>query len=127
LEEILQALDLPEDILRKASYGLVDFTLVEILDLTGKEVQQIVARDRYNAGKNPTLAQALIAPADLSFGMGRMYAALSERGGWATNVFRDRRPAEEWLRETVDPGLAFEADYPLKESWERELTGPYHT
>jgi len=118
VDEILEVLDFPEETLRKARYGIVDFTQVENLNLSGEDIRQIVAKDRYNARTNPDMVLAMIAPEDLTFGLSRMYSMLSESGGWAADVFRTREDAEAWLYENVDPGLMFEADDPPEESWE---------
>ena len=118
VKEVLPALDIPENILRAARYSLIDMAGIQATDLTGAHVRRIVARDRENVSTNPDIVQAFLAPKELPFGLGRMYSALSEPGGWPTAAFRHRMDAEQWIREEVGLELTFEADYPLRERWE---------
>lgn len=40
---------------------------------------------------------AIVAPRDLEFGMGRMFAALEQDSDYLVNVFRRRAEADQWL------------------------------
>ena len=47
----------------------------------------------------PKLIVAIITPADVSFGLGRMWEMLSSQTGWSVCVARDGPSAEAWLQE----------------------------
>ena len=117
VEEVLRSQEVPLELLTPARYVLVDFTLVELLDITGHDIRRIVNNDKRNVELRPDLVQAMLAPADLPFGLGRIYAALSEREGWATEIFRDRAAAEGWLRKQVSSDLTFDPDHPPSDVW----------
>jgi hypothetical protein len=61
----------------------------------------VVDLSRYIAehknGRGPTTV-AIVAPKDLEFGMGRVFAAFDEAGGYTVNVVRTRDAAAEWLQ-----------------------------
>jgi len=42
---------------------------------------------------------AIVAPADLEFGLSRMFGSLIEHQGFNINIFRAREPAIAWLME----------------------------
>lgn len=50
-----------------------------------------------SAGGDLRRRVAVVAPADHSFGLARMYEALSGRIPWEFRVFRDETAAREWL------------------------------
>jgi hypothetical protein len=56
-----------------------------------------IAKDKYqDIGARPMVA--VIAPADVSFGLARMYEAFADRIPWDFAVFRTARKALAWLR-----------------------------
>lgn len=86
--------------------GLVDMRAVRTLDVTAStiwELAQLLARAAATA--NPQRV-AIVASADFTFGMARMFEALAESAGVDTTyrVFRDMAEARAWL------GLAPEQD-----------------
>lgn len=53
------------------------------------------------AKQNPDLLVAIVAPADLTFGLSRMWESLADEAHWRTQVFREEDEARAWLvRET---------------------------
>lgn len=81
----------------RSRFLLCDFTLVERFDVSTAEVDQIVEQDRAVAAENPELAEVVIAPTPIQYGLARMWqiriAGVRER----TAVVRTRTEAHEWL------------------------------
>jgi hypothetical protein len=66
---------------------LLDFSsMLKFTDFIGAEKQ----------GRGATTV-ALVAPADLEFGLSRMFGSLIEHQGFTINIFRSREPAVQWL------------------------------
>jgi hypothetical protein len=55
-----------------------------------------IAAEKHGRGAS-TLA--IVAPADLEFGLSRMFGSLIEHQGFNVNIFRSREPAVAWLQE----------------------------
>lgn len=80
----------------KSRFGIWDFSEARttlhfdhVLDLT-----DFVAKSKNGRGPN-TLA--IVAPEDVEFGIGRIFAAFDEKCGFNVNVFRSVAAAREWL------------------------------
>jgi len=101
--------------IRSARYVIVDFTDADLSELGDSDVKGIVQGDRELASLNQDLVQAIVAPGDLSYGIGRMYASRIDGGAWPTQVFRVRDEAEAWLRTQLDEALTFTAGPQLVE------------
>ena len=63
---------------------------------------KIIAEQDIAATKiNPNIIVALISSSDLQYGMSRVYHALVGDNGFLTEVFRDRKTAEEWIEKKI--------------------------
>ena len=81
----------------KQRYQIVDRTnCIEFL-VTTEEIQKIAEQDKAAAKTNPNIIIALISTTDLQYGLSRMYEAYVGDSGFLTEVFRDRKSAEEWI------------------------------
>jgi hypothetical protein len=83
---------------RDLAYWLVDLSRVTELRLTAHDVRAIVAVDRRLARLMPSAVVAVVAPADVVFGLARMWEVLAEGIGWQTQVFREAGAAAAWVR-----------------------------
>jgi hypothetical protein len=75
---------------------LSDVRFVDRLDVTPRGVQAMSAHDEANSPQLQGYKLAIVASADVVFGMARMYSALTERSA-QVNVFRDIDEARAWL------------------------------
>lgn len=62
-----------------------------------REVREIVSR-RYRTAPGATFRTAIVASADASYGIGRMYEAIASETPEEVAVFRDPVEAVKWLR-----------------------------
>jgi hypothetical protein len=83
-------------------FCLVDLTGAAQLLVTRADVERFVDVGWRLAALSPAMAVAVAAPADLAFGMARMWEMMSTGSGWRTCVFRSLAEAERWL---TDLGL----------------------
>jgi hypothetical protein len=76
-----------------------DFSsLTDLSEATGVSVDQgELKATAWMQLYNPGVRRAIVAPSDLMFGMGRMYATHAEREGQDVRVFRTLAEAEAWL------------------------------
>lgn len=74
---------------------LSDVRQVTRLEVTPQGVQQFVEQDK--SSEQPNYRLAIVARADVVFGMARMYQTLTEKSGTQVGVFRDLETAEAWL------------------------------
>jgi hypothetical protein len=85
---------------------VADVMRVTMFDVHTAELQ--AARDlmvaRYRQHPGASCRTAILASADVSFGIGRMYQALADETPEHVQVFRDPEQAARWLRPDV-PGL----------------------
>ncbi len=65
-------------------------------------LQRIAELNRKESIRNPGLLLALVASKDVQFGMSRMFQVLAEESSFITNVFRDRKTAEDWIRQELE-------------------------
>ena len=72
---------------------LIDLSGITEIRITTPKVTT-VAQDQYFT---PGTRRAFFAPADVAFGLARMFATRAEAAGQTIGVFRDRKKAEEWL------------------------------
>lgn len=80
--------------------GLVDLSAVTELRATPEDLRRLAEAQMVTARMVPHAVAAVVAPADHSFGMARMWEAYADATGWITRVFRDRAAADAWLKET---------------------------
>lgn len=78
---------------------LSDVRDIERLDVTPAGVRAMVRHDSVNAGRLPGHRLALVANADLVFGMARMYQQTGGHDDRGVGVFRTMEEAEAWLFE----------------------------
>jgi hypothetical protein len=86
---------------RRYRYGPIDYSRVENIEVTARELELIAAKDRKAATDVLGAAVAIVANKDVVFGLARMWEVYMHDAGWETHVFRSREPAEHWIRERV--------------------------
>ncbi len=83
-------------------FGIVDLTEVQQVNIAPADFDGLIELDRGLARRmRPGFCGAIIARSEIAFGMSRMYQAYLDAIGWETRVFRERDPAEAWLRQQV--------------------------
>lgn len=115
LPQAASAQAIVRDYLEEAKFLIVDFTAADLSDLGEAEIKGIIQGDLYLASMNPEIVQAIVAPGDLSYGIGRIYTARIEGNVWPTQVFRARDEATSWLQTQVDETLTFSPGPSLSE------------
>ncbi|MBW2564553.1 MAG: hypothetical protein JRE29_11075 [Deltaproteobacteria bacterium] len=82
-------------------YQIVDRTNCKEFQVSNEEIRIIAEQDKAAAKINPNIIIALISITDLQYGISRVYRALVGDSGFLTEVFRDRKNAEEWLEKQL--------------------------
>jgi hypothetical protein len=79
-------------------YQIVDYSLVEKLDVSSTTVRTVANSDRRVAETNPDVKVAIITSAPFIRGLSNVYAATHEvRGGsWTTKIFEREEDARTW-------------------------------
>ena len=86
---------------KRYRYSLNDLSKATEADLSTAFIEEH-ARVCIRASEvNPDAVVALVAPADLEYGLGRMWEMLSYEISWETCAFRNREEAKMWIRERV--------------------------
>ena len=85
-------------VLEKIRYAVVSFAETTTLDITGKDVYEVVQLDRRIEAIIPHLCVALVAPRPHDFGIARMWQAVAGDLRWSTHVFHTREEADAWLK-----------------------------
>ncbi len=88
--------------LKKQKYQIIDRTHCEEYQVSSAEVQRIADIDNTAAKTNPNIIMALISPTDVQFGMSRMWEAFIGDSTFVTQVFRDRKRADEWVNKQLN-------------------------
>jgi len=99
-ELIDQALAVARDPrIKPGARELADFSDVEQAQILPDTLEQLVTIDCNSKDAHGVLWTAIVAPTDFSFGMARMFEALSESSGSPAKVraFRTREAAKSWL------------------------------
>ena len=78
-------------------YQIVDRTNCAEFQVSNEEIRIIAEQDKAAAKTNPNIISALISKTDLQYGISRVYHALVGDSGFLTEIFRDRKNAEEWV------------------------------
>ena len=86
-----------DDNFLKQRYQIVDRSNCETYQVSNEEIRIIAQQDTAAAKKNPNVIIAIVSATDLQFGISRMYQALVGDKGFLTEVFRERKSAEEWI------------------------------
>ena len=76
---------------------VLDLRAAEKLDVSHADVARIVGYEKSHGQYLGSRKVAFIAPADLEFGLGRMYELMEGDSPMETQVFRDARTACEWV------------------------------
>jgi hypothetical protein len=85
-------------------YKIVDRTNCTEYLVKPEEIQIIADQEKEAAKINPNFIIALVSASTLQYAMSRMwklYVDVSE-SGFRTAVFKDRKSAEEWIKEQLD-------------------------
>ncbi len=83
---------------RTARFSLIDNRAVTKNTTTSEEIRMI-ADFCIEASKNtPKHIVAVVAPKDISFGLGRMWQTLSEETSWSIGIYRDMASAEDFIQ-----------------------------
>lgn len=90
----------------KQKYQIVDRTEFAEYQVSTEEIQIIAEQDKAAAKTNPNIIIALISKTDLQYGISRMYQAYVGDSGFLTEIFRDRKSAEEWIKHQLKKSAA---------------------
>jgi hypothetical protein len=82
-------------------YQIVDRTNCAEFQVSNEEIRIIAEQDKAAAKTNPNIIIALISKTDLQYGISRVYSALVGDNGFLTEIFRDRKNAEEWIEKQL--------------------------
>ncbi len=99
--DALRATYSSDETIRAIRYRLVDLTAVERVEISENEVIQIATIDSDAVRINPDMIIAAVAPADVVFGMVRMWQAYLMEPAPKFEVFRSMEPCREWLSATL--------------------------
>lgn len=97
-DEIIQRIK--EDLNESFCQSMIwDFTQADMQTLSVEKLHQVLAVGKSMADARKHGKTAIVAPQDLSFGMGRMYEAFTEIEKFATSnrSFRNLEQAMQWL------------------------------
>lgn len=102
------AIEIAEAVLRDPAFergmnSLWDLRKADIGRIQAEDLRRIGAHRRRIAPERGPHKTALLVDSDVSFGLARMYGALSERPPQSIEVFRDYRRALAWLEEPARP------------------------
>jgi hypothetical protein len=102
-EEIISAHDeiYSEENLKKQKYQIIDRTHCAEYNVSAKKVKRIAELDKAAARSNQDIIIAMIASSQLQFGISRMWEIHAEESQFVTKVFRDRKSADEWIKERL--------------------------
>ena len=85
--------------------GFNQFVDLRLAKSTGRSAEALRAIgglvELYYAGSGQRTKTAIVAPADLSYGLARMYGFLSEPSLQEVEIFRDVHKAADWLGVSV--------------------------
>ena len=83
-------------------YQIVDRTNCTKYQISNKEIRIIAEQDKAAAKTNPNVIIAFISISDLQYGISRMYQSYVGDNGFLTEIFRDRKSAEEWIKHQLE-------------------------
>lgn len=78
-------------------YQIVDRTECTEFQVSIEEIRIIAKQDMSAAKINPHIIIALISTTDHQHGMSRVYHGYVGENGFLTEIFKDRKSAEEWI------------------------------
>ena len=82
-----------------AKFQIFDSSAVTDIKIDTADIRQLAEQDRSALKSLSRIAIAIVAPADIQYGLSRMWQAFShtDEGNLQTGVFRDMQQAENWL------------------------------
>jgi hypothetical protein len=80
-----------------ARYQIVDTRDMTDMGLPSEGLRRLASQDVEAAQRLESVAIAVVAPRDLSFGLSRVWQAYSDAPGVTSAVFRDFQSAEDWI------------------------------
>ena len=85
-------------------YQIVDFSVIENLDVSSAAVRAVADSDRKAAETNPDVKVAIITSAPFMRGMSNMYRLSHEGmgGSWTTEIFERQEDARAWAVPSSD-------------------------
>ena len=92
-------------------YQIVDRTKCTKYEVSHKEIIIVAEQDKVAAKTNPNIIIAFISTSPLQYGISRMYQAYVGDEGFLTEVFRDRKSAEKWIKEQLKKQLKILFEY----------------
>jgi len=90
-----------EESLDRLQYQLIDFTATEHLESSLEDTRKNATLDAAAANQSRSLIIAVAGPDDLTFGISRMWQALTSDSNLRTRIFRSLPDAERWIKETL--------------------------
>lgn len=85
----------------KLKYTILDFSSLSEMDVSFKDIEQMVFRHKHAARISPDRIISLIVKNDCHYGVSRMWTALTNSLPWESWIFRSEREANLWLKETL--------------------------
>lgn len=83
-------------------FWYADFTGSDLRGVGADHIRELAQIAEQAASANPSLLTAIVTPEDLQYGLGRMWATITEATGWECRTFRSREEASAWLAERLD-------------------------
>jgi len=88
--------------LKKQRYQIIDRTNCKEYSVSSDEVQKIAGLDNIASATNPNIIIAVISPTKLQYGMTRMWQLYLEDNRFTTEIFPDRKNADQWIKERLE-------------------------
>ncbi len=88
--------------LKSQKYQIIDRSDCKEYIVSNDEVRRIAEIDKEAVKSNPNIIIAIVASTDFQFGISRMWQAYVDDSFFLTNVFRDRKRAEEWIKNQLN-------------------------
>jgi len=78
--------------IKEISYQMVDLDSIDKIELSNDELEQVAHQDKDAFGVNPDMRIAIIGPADITFGLARVWDAYACQmdSAQACEIFRNR-------------------------------------
>ena len=92
---------LSEEIFRKYTYGLIDFSETDNVTVTNHDIRKMAEQNIKEGYVNDHLIVAIVVEKDIDYGLARMWEAYITGLNWESYVFRSRQEAESWIKEKV--------------------------
>ena len=86
------------EMIKKIRYQIGDYTAVESMQISSREIEAIADQDKRAADVNPTMLISIAAKKDLSFGLSRVWEAYTNGAPFRTGIFRTVEDCREWIR-----------------------------